>query len=163
MFFCFFFSVFCAFSANDADPVVRLRVRAQTISAGHFHIQSYENSGNRTSENSNGSYCWRKPIDDAKSAYLSLAEEKKTKFQVTKFSVKKIAAFLFCPRLKIAAFSRFQNRSVFGTLSLRASALKFKNFSLNIWLFLGVCARTTQFLTIKFALSNCRSFKGQHD
>ena len=54
--------------------MVRSRVRAQTISVGQFHIQSYENSGNWTSENSNGACCWRKPSDDAKSAYLSLAE-----------------------------------------------------------------------------------------
>ena len=101
-----FFFVFCVVSANDADPVVRLRVRAQTISVGHFHIQSYENSGDWTSENSNGAYCWRKPIDDAKSACLSLAEEKKPNFRCPNFQSKKIAAFCFV-RDKI-------NRSVFA-------------------------------------------------
>ena len=100
------FPFFECFSANDVDPVVHLQVRAQTISVGQFHIQSYESSGN------NGACCWRKLIDDAISAYLSLAEEK-NQFQMPKCQSKNHSV-LFCPRFKIAAFSRFQNIAAFS-------------------------------------------------
>ena len=49
---------------------------------------------------------------------VSGRKERKINFQVPKSSVKKIATF-FRLRLQIPAFSRFRNRSVFGTLSLR--------------------------------------------
>ena len=47
-----------------------------------------------------------------------LWQKRKNSFQVPKFSVKTNRSVLFCPRLKIAAFSRFQNRTVFGTPSI---------------------------------------------
>ena len=109
------FLYFSACFANDADPVVRLRVGAQTISVGQFHIQARKTLGIGLQETVlalvGGESSLTMP-----NLPTCLWQKSKNQFQVPTFWVNKNRSVLFCLRLKIAAFSRFQNRSVFGTL-----------------------------------------------
>ena len=130
------------FSANDADPVVGLRVRVQAISVGHFAYKATKTMKIQASSANcdfqtqlHVLHCSQHArysleiglqatfmvlvIGDWSlmmpiSAYLSLAEEKNQISGAQIFSQKYRSVFVL--RLQIAAFSRFRNRSVFGRL-----------------------------------------------
>ena len=93
--------------------MVRLRVRAQTIFVGQFHIQSYENSGIGLQKPIMVLVVGESPVM-MPNLPTCLSQNGKTNFRCPNFQSKKSQRFV----LSAIRFPRFQNRSVFGTLSL---------------------------------------------